>query len=670
MPAGTDARQTKMTADLGGEQVLLERIEAVEILGAPFTLAVDVIATLGEIDLMPHLGKPVSVKVFEDDVVLRDFHGLTAEAAYLKESSSGFHYRLTLRPFTFFLSQNRDMAIFQDKSALDIIKKVFADANASDVDYTRLSRSFPVRKYCVQYRESDFGFITRLMEEEGLYYFFRHTKDKHTLVLCDAPNAHEAGTPGTLVFNATSTSVFNVDSQSRSDQSRQYIQRFVERVSTGAQAKVTLRDFDFEKPQRPLHAVHTNEGKHPHDDREIYQYPGGYIEESHGGDLGKTRLEALRHDRQIYTGESQAAGLTCGAKVAIADHPASRLNGDFLITRTYHSIVSESYRTGGADNENPFNIQFEAIPAKTPFQLPVSTPKPHVSGLETAIVSGPDGEEIFTDEYGRVKVRFHWDRSGTAGEKSTCWIRVAQFGGLGSLILPRVGQEVMVDFLHGDPDSPIVMGWVFNKTLMPIYDLPANKTRALWRTKRYGDTGQYPKAKSLDTGAPGANELRFEDKGGHEEVFLHAERDMNTRIRFQETHFVGQDQTVNIGHDRKDDVGNDETMTVGGNQKLTVTGNQTDEVDATRKVTVKADDSLKVGQSLKIEAGTTIEISANTSIELKVGANSIKIEASGITMKGMMVDVTAQADANLSGLQTTVKGTAMTTIQGALVKIN
>ena len=226
----------------------------------------------------------------------------------------------------------------------------------------------------------------------------------------------------------------------------------------------------------------------------------------------------------------------------------------------------------------------EAVPAKVVWQAPRTTPRPIVHGLETAIITGPEGEEIFTDEYGRVKVRFHWDRSGSPGEKSTCWMRVSQTGGLGNIILPRVGHEVLVDFLGGDPDRPLVMGRVFNRNHMPIYPLPDNKTIALWRTKTYGQSGNYSPGQDLDTGKPRANELRFEDKGGKEEVFIHAERDLKTRVRYKESHHVGCDQEIMIGHDRTEEVEHDEQVRVKNNRDHTIDNN----------------DTLTVGNDLKI----------------------------------------------------------------------
>ena len=649
-------RQTSLSIDLGGEQVLLERIEAVEALSTPFLITLEIISELGEIDLLPHLGKPASVSISQDQELQRHFHGLATEAEFTTETSSGFHYRLVLRPWTYFLSHNRDFAIYQEQDVVEIIKHVLDEAGISDVDYTSLQvKSRAKRTYCVQYDESDFAFISRLMEEEGIYYYFRHSGDRHVLVLCDSPSSHSEGRPATLIYNPHNTRVFNVDSVARTERSREYyIQSWVERVSTGGEAKVTARDFDFEKPERPLEAVSEADQAHPRDAVEVYTYPFRYVQESEGKKLGTVLLDAFRTERRLYRGKSQASGLSCGTKVGISDHYNSRLDGEFLIQQTFHSVQAERYRTGESGGEEPYNVVFEAVPASTHWRAPRTTPRPIVHGLETAVITGPDGEEIYTDEYGRVKVRFHWDRSGSAGEKSTCWMRVSQTGGLGNIILPRIGHEVLVDFLGGNPDRPLVVGRVFNRTHMPIYPLPDNKTIALWRTKTYGQSGNYSPGKDLDTGKPRANELRFEDKGGKEEVFLHAERDMKTRIRYKESHHVGCDQEIDIGHDRSEHVEQNEKVVIGKN----------------RKVEIGNDDSLKVTNNIKVRSGNKIDIKAATKITLTVGASKITIDPSSIKIESPMITVQANATAKVTSPLTTVEGTGMLTLTGGLVKIN
>ena len=422
-------RKTELRIDLGGEQVLMERLETVEALSTPFHMTLDIISPLGELDLLPHLGKPACVGVSQDDEFQRYFHGLATEAEFTKQSDAGFHYRIVLRPWTYFLSHNRDFAIYQDKDALEIIKGVLEEAGISDVDYTRLRKSWPKRTYCVQYAESDFAFISRLMEEEGIYYHFTHSEDRHVLVLCDGPSSHSDGRPATLTYNPSTVGIFNVDSAARTEGVRKYYaQSWIERVSTGGEAKVTARDFDFEKPERPLEAVSEYNQAHPHDSVEVYGYPFRYKEESDGKKLGTVVFDALRTDRQSYRGQSQATGLSCGAKVTIEEHLIPQLDGEYVIQQTFHSIAAERFRTGDFSEDQGYNVIVEAVRANTQWRAPRTTPRPVVHGLESAIITGPDGEEIYTDEYGRVKVRFHWDRSGSPGEKSTCWMRVSQTG--------------------------------------------------------------------------------------------------------------------------------------------------------------------------------------------------------------------------------------------------
>lgn len=682
MAAINDTRQVQMTVDLGGEQVVIERARFNDVLGKPFALQVDIIATLGEIDLLPHLGKPIAVHLYEDDELMRHFHGLIVSGEFRQESrgvGGGFHYRLQARPFTYFLSHNRDMAIFQDLTVPDIIKKVLGDAHQSDFE-SKLSGTYKPRTYCVQYRESDFAFITRLMEEEGIYYYWQHSKDKHVMVLCDAPTAHMVGTPATLNFNSGVGSVHRAGSGQRGGE-KYFLESWGERVATGGQAKVTLRGFDFERPDQAVETYAYDPLEHPLDNREVYHYPNRVIDHEVSNTLAKNEMGALRRERLLYAGRTQATSLACGTKLSVKDHFAGRLDQSYLITRVEHVLQGEQYRAHDSSIENEDDeatrVIVEAIPADKPFKLPEITPKPVVQGLETAIVTGPSGEEIFTDEYGRVKVRFHWDRGTTADEKSTCWIRVAQFGGLGNIILPRVGQEVMIDFLHGNPDEPIVMGWVFNKNQMPVYPLPEHKTRALWRTKSYlgGTSTTYDDAETLDTGSPGANEIRFEDKSGHEEVFLHAEKDMNLRTRNDQTNHVAHNQYEKVFWDRDAYVGRDETTTIKRNQTLTIKeGNQTETIEqGNREVTItQGNDKLdvKVG-NIDIHAGGTITIDAGMKIVLKCGGSKITIDPMSIKIESLTIKVDASLQLSTNGgAMAEHKAGAMNKISGAVVMIN
>jgi type VI secretion system secreted protein VgrG len=644
-----------MSIDVGDEQVVLERIESQESLGRPFTITATIISPL-ELDLQPHLGKPVALAVLEDGELLRRFHGLLTAGEYTKESPAGHHYRLTVQPWTYYLAQNRQMAIFQDKTAVEIIKQVFEEAGVQDVDYTRLVRPRVTRGYTVQYRESDFAFASRLMEEEGIYYFFQHDADRHVMVLCEGAASHQPGKIARLRYNANAVSVFSTNSKSRFDRQQEYLQGWTERVSSTGQARVTVRDFDFESPDQPLASESVGEGGHARDDREIFVYPGRYTrektgrgdQEQTGRERGETLLAAQRAGRRIFTGQSQAAGITTGYRLDVAEHPAARMNGSYLVTSAFHSIASESYRSGSQEDEEPFNVRFEAIPADTAFQLPPETPRPRAQGLETAIVTGPPGETIYTDEYGRVKVRFPWDRASTPGERSTCWIRVSQTGGLGNVILPRVGHEVLVDFLDGDPDRPLVVGRVFNKAHMPVYDLPANKTRAVWRTLTYGDSGQYPETEALDSGQNRtSNEIRFEDKGGQEELFVHAERDMNSRVRFDQSNHVGHNQDRRVGLDRTTRIGRDDTKTIVGK----------------RGTHVQKTDSLLVDGVLSIESKEAITIRVKNS-QITIGPDSIVIQSPNV-----QIQANQQAVVN-AGTSTRVNGGSELILNGGTTNIN
>ncbi|SFS03807.1 type VI secretion system Vgr family protein [Sphingomonas jatrophae] len=638
--SGGGERQAKLAINLGGEQILLERVEAVESFGRPFSISVDLISELGEIDLLPHLGKAACVTIKQDDDQLqRHFHGLIAEGEFLNEEE-GHHYRLALRPFTHFMSHNRNFMIHYNKSAIDIIKALVAQAGFSANLEVRAAGSGLVREYCTQYGESDFTFISRLMEEEGLYYFYSHSPGGHKMVICEKPADHQAGKATPLTYNSASAHVLHADSAARTALgSEKYVQRLHERVSTGAETKVTLRDWDFEKPGQPLTQVADAKETSAAPVAEVYEWPGPYIQPAHGKRLAEAILDGRRAEQVLYTAESQLPLLEIGTKVKIASHPNERYNRELLITRTHHVLVTETYRSGSGGGDQ--GVVFEAVPVEAKWRAPQFTPRPVVRGPETAIVIGPERETIHTDKYGRVQVRFHWDRSGDPVSKMTCWLRVSQTGGLGNIILPRVGHEVIVDFLDGDPDRPLVVGRVFNQQHMPIYALPGNKTRAVWRTQTYTSAGgadDVGAAKPLDTKNPSANEIRFEDMVGKEELFVHAQRDLATRVRRNETHNVGLDQTSEIHGGR--------TTTIDNNDKLTVNQSQT------------------------VKVTNTIEIEAGTSITLKVAGNSIVIDQTGIKLKGIMIDEKADAMMSQQAPMMTIKGDAMVDVDGGLIMLN
>ena len=692
-------RQTTMSVDLGDEQVVLERIQAQETLSTPFEIRVDVLSQLGEMDLGPHLGKPVSLRVEQDDELQRHFHGHLIEGEFVREVHKFWRYKLILRPWTYFLSQNRNFAIHQDMTVVDILKKRFEQAGISDVDYSKLSKPRSKRVYCVQYDESDFAFVSRLMEEEGIYYYFDHREDRHVMMLCDAPNSHSNGKPETLSYNRDADRLWQTTALT--SDSRHITSEWTEKLRTGTHAKVTVRDWDFTQPQKPLEAVADTEGKHPKDATETYLHPAGFTDPAEGKKLGEIALAAQRANRAIYEGLSQSYSLAVGRLVSLDGFPSGRLNRSYLITTTRHNITAEIHVTGSAaaadgglddddEDEGEYDVWLQAIPGDTPFFAPQVTPRPVVKGLESAIVTGPPGEVIYTDEYGRVKVRFHWDRENTPDPQSTCWIRVSQTGGLGNLILPRIGHEVLIDFLNGDPDRPLVVGRVFNAAHMPIYKLPDDRTVALWRSRTVGQKAALEgTAKPISDGSDKdrkdseSNEIRWEDKAGKEEFFLHANRDMNARVRNNETHKVGNTQTVYVGYDRNKTIDHDEIVKIDGKRDFTLKGNETEIItEGNRKTTLNkgnrsttldmGNDELtaKMGNiSIKASLGK-ITMEAMQSIELKVGQSTIKIDQMGVTIKGMMIKDEAQVMHQTKGLMTSTQGSAMMTVKGGITMIN
>jgi type VI secretion system secreted protein VgrG len=660
----SEFREIKLTVGLGGEQVEYSSLMSREELSHPFEVEVQIIATLGELDLAPYIGEPVSITVYEEQDVARYFNGLLVEATHLNEDGDGFHYNLSLRPFTHFMMSKRGFAIFQEKTVTDIIKDVFAAAKITDYEL-RVSETYEPFEYCVQYAESDFHFLSRLMEQEGLYYFFEHTEEKHTMVICDKASTHKPGKDPILAFNAAvgTAQSYRVGADLGGHLA---LHSWTEKVASSGHEQVALRDYDFKKPVDPIDGKAADEAQHPLDSQEHYDYPGQFITAARANRLSKVRLEEFRARRRTFFGRTSAKSLFPGATVKISNHPVGRFNDEYLIIATHHGLRAQSYHSGtGSSAED--EVSFLAIPAKTQFRAVRNTVKPRVVGVESAIVTGPSGETIYTDEYGRVKVRFHWDRACTPDEKSTCWIRVSQTGGLGNVILPRVGHEVLVDFLHGDPDQPVVIGRVFNAEAMPIYPLPANKTRAVWRTLTYGEQTAYTKAEKLDTGEPKANEIRFEDKGGKEELFIHAERDMNVRVRYDTSTHIGHDEQLKVGHNRQRYVKEDEKVTIDGNREYKLKKNETNTItDGNRKSTIsKGNDELTISQgnlTIKTSMGK-VTIEAMQSIELKVGSTVLKL---------------TQTEASLTSLKVNIKGNAMTEVsaggilteKGALIKIN
>ena len=574
------------------------------------------------------LGQAMTIALSLPSGGTRHYHGLVTQFRHYGVNNDCFLYRAVLHPWLWFLTRTSNCRIYQELSVPDIIKKVFAANGFSDFKM-ELTHSYKPRNYCVQYRESDFNFVSRLMEYEGIFYFFKHDKDKHTLVIADSVNAYQT------IAGYETIPYFPPENTERRKQDHIFEWQTAHKVQSGT---YVLNDYDFEKPKSNLLAKFSEKKPHNHAEGEHYDYPGNYLESPIGDSYANVRLDELHTDYEVIEGGGDAMGLTTGMLFTLKDHYIAPENTKHIVIFTRFIIKSNQYRTG-SDEDSYYECHFKAIRATQQFRPQRLTAAPFVQGPQTATVVGKSGEEIWTDKYGRIKVQFHWEREGKKNETSSCWMRVSHpIAGKqwGWVSLPRIGQEVVVSFLEGNPDRPLITGSVYNADNMPPYALPANQTQSGMKTRS-----------SKSGVADNFNEIRFEDKKGSEELYVHAEKNFNCVIENNETR--------KIGLDKKDK------------------GNQTTEIQNDRTATLnQGNDTLTVKAGnyvVDINSGKAT-ITAAISIELKVGSNSIKIEQSGITIKGMMVKVQADTTLDAKGLKTTVGGDAMLTLKGGITMIN
>ena len=562
-------------------------------------------------DLKPQdlLGKPVTITVQLREDSKRFFNGFVTRFGIGEHKGRWFGYQATVHPWLWFLTRTADCRIFQNKSVPDIVKDVFHDNGFANFDF-KLFRSYRQWVYCVQYRETDYNFVARLLEHEGIYWYFEHEDGKHKLVLVDSHSAHDAA-PGckSLPFIAegtdTAPDIECVSAWTASDE-----------MESG---KVALRSFDFERPSTVLDPSAKRTGPWRLDKAEMFDWQGDFIQSADGRQLAEDRIDELQLPYQVLQGSSNAHGIEVGRLLSLTKHPRADQNAEYLITRLAVSAHVDAYESGNAPGG--FHCDFAAIPSAQQFRPLRRTPKPFVQGPQTAIVVGPSGEEIFTDKYGRVKVQFHWDRLGKKDEKSSCWVRVSHpWAGknYGVIDIPRIGQEVIVDFLEGDPDQPIITGRVYNAEQMPPWDLPANATQSgiLTRSSKGGGYGN-------------ANAVRFEDKKGSEQLWIHAEKNQDIEVEHDETHWVGHDRTKTIDHDETTHVKHDRTETVDNNETITVHGARTETVDKDETITIHKNRTEKVDLNENITIGVNRTESVGSNETISIGSNrTISVGAS------------------------------------------
>jgi type VI secretion system secreted protein VgrG len=582
----------------GPTELLVLAFEAEEEVSRPFQLDVTLMV-LPDADVDPAslVGEKAVLTVHLADGSDRWFNGLVSRVQVWEEGGGDTRRRLRLRivPALWKLGLGRNNRIFQAKTVVEIAAEVLKDGGVELED--ALERSYPKRDYVVQYGESDLDFVSRLLEEEGLFYFFRHEQDQHVLVLGDENSAFPpiAG-DDQLPFREPSGLV-----------SEEHVDAFSSRVEIRPGA-VTLRDFNYLRP-----AVDLTAGAKADVDQELewYDYPAGHQEGAEGKALAKTRLEQHRADSEAMTGASRCRRLASGHVFELVEHPVDGLLDKYVVLRaTHRGHQAGAPGAAPAAKVEPYRCQFQCIRHAVPVRPPRRTPRPVIPGPQTAVVTGPAGEEIHTDEHGRIKVQFHWDRQGKKDEKTSCWVRVSQAWagpGWGALYLPRIGMEVVVEFLEGDPDWPLVVGAVYNGMSPPPVSLPGDKTKSTLRS-----------ASSL--GSEGNNELRFEDAKGSEEVYLHAQKDLRIRVEHDRSESVGANETITVEVDRTRHIGRDQSLTVDGNDTSTVAVNQTLEVGGNRSTAVGGSHTEAVAGDQEIAVGGSQALTVTAASAETVGA--------------------------------------------------
>ena len=644
-----------------GEELKVYEFKGEETISRLFHYHLTLVSENAALDFEKIVGKP-AVLTFYDNEKKEERHvnGIIGRFVQTDDGNRYTTYNALLVPQVWNMQFHHDCRIFQQKTIQQIIKEVLDSAGIPAEGYKfTLQGTYKPRDYCVQYRESDLNFIQRLMEQEGMLYFFEHTKEGHVLHIADHLSSHQPiASPDKIIYNPPSGSVPSEESV--------FPFIYSEEIRPGA---VAITDYDFTKPSLNLMS-----SKQYEKDKalEIYDYPGEYVEQAEGARYANLQMESWQVARKKGHGEADVMRLTAGYKFSLEAHPRSEFNKEYLLTRVIFyakqpGVVGE--RGGGAGD---FNAEFHCIPADVQFRPMAITPKPVVEGIQTAIVVGPAGEEIFTDEHGRVKVQFHWDRVGKKDDKSSCWIRVSQtWAGQswGTIHIPRIGHEVIVDFIEGDPDRPLITGRVYHGTNVPPYPLPDEKNKS--------------GIKSNSTiGGAGYNEMIFDDTKGSELIRFHGQKDWDIHIKNNKTQMIGHNErltvmnfrdkvvgvnqtesigvnkTISVGKDHNENIGsnyiqgigNNVTINIGKNSYETIGKDHTEEVGQNRTLRVAKDETIEIGDDSSKTVKKKTVINSGDEITLKCGKSSIVMKKDGkIQIQGKDILIKGSGNITIKG---------------------
>lgn len=626
-------RTLHISTPLGTDVVVLTGFSGNEGLCVPFSFELSLVSENTNIAFDQIIGGNVTVSIGSEDGNMRFFNGLISRFSQLSGlGDSGLaHYSGTMVPWLWLLTKTTNSRIFQEKSVPDIVEQVFTEKGFTDFRMD-LDGTYDPKEYCVQYMETDFNFVSRLLEQEGIFYFFQHENGKHTLVMGDAPSKHIACplAEGAIRYHPVTAGasprdgiIFDLDK--------------MQEIRIG---KYTVNDFNFETPTTDLIVGVESQTPLGPGEREVYDFPAEYQTRAEGERLANIRMQAEEVRTTSFVGSGTCRDFSGGYKFDLAGHFRNDMNDKSYVLTSVSHRMTEAAGASSQGHGSFYKNSFTCVPYEFPYRPACVTRKPMIAGVQTAIVVGLEGEQIHTDEYGRVKVQFHWDRSRQYNDKSSCWIRVSQpLAGTawGAIFLPRIGQEVIVDFLESDPDRPIITGRVYNGTNTPPYELPAEKTKSTIKTISVPDTG-------------GVNEIRFEDKAGEEQLFIHAEQTLDTRTKGPGREFVGGNRHLIVKKDQLEMVEQDKHLTVKGDYKEQINGTMSHRAAMDWHQMAGNNCALEAGTEVHIKGGMNVIIEGGLQLSLKVGGSFIDIGSAGVFISGPMVYINSGGAAGVGSV--------------------
>ena len=635
MPTYTQAdRFISVETPLGTDVLLLRSFTGDEGISQLFSFELDLLSEDSGIKFEKIIGQRISVKVRLLDEKERHFNGFVSSFVQTGIDAELSQYRATMVPWLWFLTRTADCRIFQEMTVPDIILKIFSDLGFTDVK-NDLQGSWDPLDYCVQYRETDFNFVSRLMEQYGICYFFEHEASQHTLVLANTASSYKP-------CPEQPTARWDPEGSAPSEEDVVLSLQIEREFRPG---KYALTDYNFETPSTSLMAeVQTAQEAGGNGKFEIYDYPGEYKKKAQGDKIVKIRIEEEEAQYVVIRGGSLCRAFTSGFRFDLKDYFRADMNQSYLLTQIQHAAsIGEAYRSSeGGSGQIAYSNTFTAVPHKIPYRPARLTPKPIVQGLQTAVVVGPGGEEIYVDKYGRAKVQFFWDREGKRNEGSSCWVRVSQLWAgknWGAMFIPRIGQEVIVEFIEGDPDHPIITGRVYNAEMMPPYALPANQTQSGIKS-------------NSSKGGGGSNELRFEDKKGSEEVYLHGQKDWNILIENDKGQIIGHDETLHVKNDRTKLIDHDENSEIKNDRNKTVGVNQSESIGGSKSIKVGGGHTEEIDGAMTISVGSTLTETVTVNYAEAVGG-AMELMVGGaltIAVGAAMAETVGGAKAEAIGL--------------------